>query len=315
MARFVASRLVESIPVLLLSSLLVFAILHLVPGDPIDAMMGAASFGISTPESQAKLVADIRAQLGLDDPLALQYLHWLANALQLDLGESFIRHQPVATLIAQRLPSTLELAGAALLLSVLLGVSIGIVAALRRNSPIDRLVMIFSLAGVSLPSFAFAMLLILLFSVTLGWLPATGSGSLDRLVLPALVLGYEGTGLIARLTRASLLEVLGREYITTARAKGLPRRLIVLRHALRNALIPVVTIVGLQVGRLLAGSIIVETIFARQGVGQLAIDAILQKDYPLVQGIILLTASAYVVANLVVDISYGFINPKIRTAS
>jgi len=314
-ARFVASRLVESIPVLLLSSLLVFAILHLVPGDPIDAMMGAASFGISTPESQAKLVADIRAQLGLDDPLALQYLHWLANALQLDLGESFIRHQPVATLIAQRLPSTLELAGAALLLSVLLGVSIGIVAALRRNSPIDRLVMIFSLAGVSLPSFAFAMLLILLFSVTLGWLPATGSGSLDRLVLPALVLGYEGTGLIARLTRASLLEVLGREYITTARAKGLPRRLIVLRHALRNALIPVVTIVGLQVGRLLAGSIIVETIFARQGVGQLAIDAILQKDYPLVQGIILLTASAYVVANLVVDISYGFINPKIRTAS
>ncbi len=303
MARFVASRLVESIPVLLLSSLLVFA------------MMGAASFGISTPESQAKLVADIRAQLGLDDPLALQYLHWLANALQLDLGESFIRHQPVATLIAQRLPSTLELAGAALLLSVLLGVSIGIVAALRRNSPIDRLVMIFSLAGVSLPSFAFAMLLILLFSVTLGWLPATGSGSLDRLVLPALVLGYEGTGLIARLTRASLLEVLGREYITTARAKGLPRRLIVLRHALRNALIPVVTIVGLQVGRLLAGSIIVETIFARQGVGQLAIDAILQKDYPLVQGIILLTASAYVVANLVVDISYGFINPKIRTAS
>jgi ABC-type dipeptide/oligopeptide/nickel transport system permease component len=314
-AKFVAGRLLDAIPVLLLSSLLVFAILHLVPGDPIDAMMGAASFGISTPESQAKLVAEIRAQLGLNDPLPLQYLHWLGNALHLDFGESFIRHQPVATLIAQRLPSTLELAGTALVLSVILGMAMGIVAALRRNTWVDGAVMVVSLAGVSLPSFAFAMLLILLFSVTLGWLPATGSGSFDRLILPALVLGYEGTGLIARLTRASLLEVLGREYMTTARAKGLPPRILVLRHALRNALIPIVTIVGLQVGRLLAGSIIVETVFARQGVGQLAIDAILQKDYPLVQGIILLTASTYVVANLLVDISYGFINPKIRTAS
>ena len=314
MAKFVATRLVEAIPVLLLSSLLVFAILHLVPGDPIDAMMGAASFGISTPEAQAKLVAQIREQLGLNDPLPLQYVHWLASALRFDFGESFIRHQPVSTLIAQRLPATLELAGAALILSVLVGMSMGIVAALKRNTPIDAIVMVISLAGVSIPSFAFAMLLILVFSVFLGMLPATGSGSIDRLILPALVLGYEGTALIARLTRASLLEVLGREYITTARAKGLPRRVVVLRHAMRNALIPVVTIVGLQVGRLLAGSIIVETVFARQGVGQLAIDAILQKDYPLVQGIILLTASAYVVANLLVDVAYGFINPRIRTA-
>jgi len=313
-ARFVGQRLVESIPVLLLSSLLVFGILHLVPGDPVDAMMGAASFGISTPESQAKLVAQIREQLGLGDPLPIQYLHWLGNALRLDLGESFIRHQPVATLIAQRLPATLELAGAALVLSVVLGMSMGIIAALKRHTAIDAAVMIVSLAGVSIPSFAFAMLLILVFSVFLGMLPATGSGSFDRLILPAVVLGYEGTALIARLTRASLLEVLGREYITTARSKGLPRRIVVLRHAMRNALIPVVTIVGLQVGRLLAGSIIVETVFARQGVGQLAIDAILQKDYPLVQGIILLTASVYVVANLLVDISYGFINPRIRTA-
>jgi peptide/nickel transport system permease protein len=314
MAKFVATRLVEAIPVLLLSSLLVFAIIHLVPGDPIDTMLGAASFGITTPEAQAKLVAQIREQLGLNDALPIQYLHWLGSALRFDFGESFIRHQPVATLIAQRLPATLELAGAALVLSVLLGMSLGIIAALKRNTPIDAAVMIVSLAGVSIPSFAFAMVLILVFSVFLGMLPATGSGSFDRLILPALVLGYEGTALIARLTRASLLEVLGREYITTARAKGLPRRLVVLRHAMRNALIPVVTIVGLQVGRLLAGSIIVETVFARQGVGQLAIDAILQKDYPLVQAIILLTASAYVVANLLVDISYGFINPRIRTA-
>ncbi len=314
MARYVATRLVEAIPVLILSSILVFSILHLIPGDPIDAMLGAAAAGITTPETQAKLVAQVREQLGLNDPLPIQYLHWLGGALRLDFGESFIRHQSVATLIAQRLPSTLELAGAALLLSVTLGVGLGIIAALKRHTFVDGAVMILSLGGVSMPSFAFAMLLILLFSVTLGWLPATGSGSLDRLVMPALVLGYEGTGLIARLTRASLLEVLGREYINTARAKGLPSRVVVLRHAMRNALIPVVTIVGLQVGRMLAGSIIVETVFARQGVGQLAIDAILTKDYPLVQGIILLTAFSYVVANLLVDISYGFINPKIRTA-
>ena len=313
MIPFIGKRLAEAIPVLILSSLLVFAILHLVPGDPVDAMLGAASAGIPGPDRD-RLMAQIRDQLGLNDPLPLQYVHWLGNALRFDFGESYLRHQPVATLIAQRLPSTLELAGAALLLSVTLGMLFGIVAALRRNTWIDGAVMILSLGGVSMPSFAYAMLLILVFSVFLGWFPATGSGSFDRLILPALVLGYEGTGLIARLTRASLLEVLGREYITTARAKGLPPRLVVLRHALRNALIPVVTIVGLQVGRLLAGSIIVETVFARQGVGQLAIDAILQKDYPLVQGIILLTASAYVIANLLVDVSYGFINPKIRTA-
>ena len=314
MAKFVGRRLVEAIPVLILSSILVFSILHLIPGDPIDAMLGAAAAGITTPETQARLVAQVREQLGLNDPLPIQYLHWLGGALRLDFGESFIRHQSVASLIAQRLPATLELAGAALLLSVTLGVGLGIIAALKRHTFVDAAVMIVSLGGVSMPSFAFAMLLILLFSVTLGWLPATGSGSFDRLVLPAVVLGYEGTGLIARLTRASLLEVLGREYINTARAKGLPRRTVVLRHALRNALIPVVTIVGLQVGRMLAGSIIVETVFARQGVGQLAIDAILTKDYPLVQAIILLTAFSYVVANLLVDISYGFINPKIRTA-
>ena len=224
MAKFVGTRLVEAIPVLILSSILVFSILHLIPGDPIDAMLGAAAAGISTPEAQARLVAQVREQLGLNDPLPIQYLHWLGGALRLDFGESFIRHQSVATLIAQRLPATLELAGAALLLSVTLGVGLGIIAALKRHTFVDAAVMILSLGGVSIPSFAFAMLLILLFSVTLGWLPATGSGSFDRLVLPAVVLGYEGTGLIARLTRASLLDVLGREYINTARAKGGSRR-------------------------------------------------------------------------------------------
>ena len=314
MAKFVSQRLVESVPVLLLASLLVFAILHLVPGDPIDAMIGAASFGVGDRAAQEQLVASLRQQLGLGDPLPLQYTRWLWNATHLDLGESFIRHQPVIKVIGDRLPSTIELAGSALVISVLLGVALGIVAAVKRNSPIDRLVMFVSLGGVSIPSFVLAIVLILVFSVTLGLVPATGSGSLDRLILPMLVLGYEGIGLIARLTRASLLDVLGREYVRTAHAKGLPPRTVLLGHAMRNALIPVVTIVGLQLGRLLAGSVIVETVFARQGIGQLAIDSILAKDYPVVQGVILLTATSYVIANLLVDISYGFINPRIRAA-
>ncbi|MDE3102898.1 MAG: ABC transporter permease [Chloroflexota bacterium] len=314
MAKFVAGRLIEAVPVLFLATLLVFAILHLIPGDPIDAMLGAAAFGVVDPQQQARIVADMRAQLGLNDPLPVQYVHWLAGALHLDLGESFIRHEPVATIIATHLPSTVELAGTALVLSVVLGTAMGIVAALRRGTPLDSAVMLFSLGGVSMPSFWLAMLLILVFSVGLNLLPAAGSGTLAQLILPALVLGYEGTGLIARLTRASLLEVLGREYVTTARAKGLRRRTVVLRHALRNALIPVVTVIGLQLGQLLAGSVIVETVFAREGIGQLAIQAILQKDYPLVQGIILVTATTYVVANLIVDISYGFLDPRIRAS-
>ena len=312
MAKFIAQRLVETIPVVILASLLVFAILHLIPGDPVDAMLGSAAAGIGTPEQRAQIEAQINEELGLSDPLPIQYAHWAWNALRGDLGQSYIRHEPVAQLIAERLPSTLELAGAALLLSVILGVGLGILAALKRNTPIDGLVMVVSLGGVSIPSFAFALLLILVFSVFLGLLPATGSGSFDRLILPAVVLGYEGVGLIARLTRASLLEVMGLEYIRTARAKGLAGRTIVLRHAMRNALIPIVTIVGLQAGRLLAGSVIVETVFARQGIGQLAIDSINTKDYPVVQGVILLTAIAYVVANLLVDLSYGFLNPRIR---
>ena len=306
MAKFVGARLLESIPVLVLSSLLVFSVLHLIPGDPVDAMLGVASFGVGDPELLKKQEEAIRLELGLNDPLPIQYLNWV--------GQSYIRHAPVSALIAERLPSTIELAFTALVLSVVFGIGLGILAAIQRNSPLDRIVMLVSLGGVSTPSFFFAMLLILLLSVGLGLLPATGSGGLDRLIMPALVLGYNATGLIARLTRASLLEVLGREYITTARAKGLPFRLIIGRHAMRNALIPIVTIVGLQLGQLVAGSVIVETVFARQGIGQLAIDAILSKDYPVVQGVILLTASSYVVANLLVDISYGFINPRIRTS-
>jgi len=309
---FVSRRLAESIPVLVLASMVVFSMLHLVPGDPIDAMMGAAAFQATT---RQEVVDRIREELGLNDPVPVQYARWAVNAIRGDLGHSFIRNRPVGELILERLPSTLELAGLSMVIAAALGLACGLLAALKRNTPIDGLVMAVSLGGVSMPGFWFALLLILVFSVLLGLLPATGSGTFAQLILPAVALGYEGVALIARLTRASMLEVMTRPYMTTAQAKGLSPRARILRHALRNALIPVVTVVGLQVGRLLAGSVIVETVFARQGIGQLAIEAILQKDYPLVQGIILLTASTYVVVNLLVDLSYGYLDPQIRTAS
>lgn len=313
MISFVLRRLVHAIPVLVLSSLVVFSMLHLVPGDPIDAMLGSADAGIAT--ARPEMIQQIREDLGLDQPLPIQYLRWVGGVIQGDLGRSYIRRRPVSEVIAERLPSTIELAAAGMAVATVAGLGLGIAAALKQGSAIDGAVMLISLGGVSMPNFWFAMLLILVFSVLLGWVPATGSGGFDRLVLPALALGYNGVALVARLTRSSLLEVMNKQYITTAHAKGLPDRLVLLRHALRNAAIPVVTVIGLQVGHLLAGSVIVETVFARQGIGQLAIEAILAKDFPMVQGVILLTASTYVITNLLVDLSYGYLNPQIRANS
>jgi peptide/nickel transport system permease protein len=311
MLTFLARRLGQALPVLFLSSLVVFGMLHLVPGDPIDAMVGAAAFQGG---ARQETLDRIRAEMGFNDPLPVQYAHWLGDALHGDLGKSYVRNRPVVDLILERLPSTVELATASMLLTAVLGLLLGILAAVTRGSVVDRLVMVVSLGGVSMPGFWLSMLLILGFSVGLGWFPATGSGGLDRLVLPAIALGYEGVALVARLTRASMLEVLNRQFMTTAHAKGVPPRLILARHALRNALMPIVTILGLQVGHLLAGSVIIETVFARQGIGQLAVDAIQAKDFPLVQGVILLTATSYVIVNLLVDVSYGYLDPRIRVA-
>jgi ABC-type dipeptide/oligopeptide/nickel transport system permease component len=299
--------------VLLVASVVVFSMLHLVPGDPIDAMLGAAAF--QTGNTRQDLVERIRQDLGLNDPLPVQYGRWVVGAAHGDLGVSFVRGRPVAELIAERLPSTAQLALASLLFAVVLGLTLGIVAATHRGTPIDSAVMLISLGGVSMPSFGLGLLLILAFSVMLNWLPATGAGSVEQLVLPAIALGYEGVALVARLTRAALLEALSAQYITTARSKGLSEGVVVFRHALRNALIPIVTVAGLQAGHLLAGSVIVETVFARQGIGQLAIDAILTKDYPLVQGVILFTAASYILLNLLTDISYGYLDPRIRAAN
>jgi peptide/nickel transport system permease protein len=309
---FAGRRLMQAVPVMVLASLVVFSMLHLVPGDPIDAMLGAAAF--QSGGARQDLVERVRQDLGLNDPLPLQYARWALGAAHGDFGSSFVRGRPVGELILERLPSTAQLAAAALVFAVVVGLGLGIIAATHRNTPIDTAVMLVSLGGVSMPTFWLALLLILAFSVVLNWLPATGSGSPDQLILPAIALGYEGVALVARLTRAAMLEALSAQYVTTARSKGLAGRTIVFRHALRNALMPIVTVAGLQAGHLLAGSVIVETVFARQGIGQLAIDAILTKDYPLVQGIILFAAASYVVLNLVTDVSYGYLDPRIRTA-
>jgi ABC-type dipeptide/oligopeptide/nickel transport system permease component len=313
MITFILRRLVESVPVLLVASLVVFSMLHLVPGDPVEAMLGSADAGMSAAGSH--MAQQIRQELGLDEPLPVQYVRWLGGVVHGDFGMSYVRRRPVVDIVLERLPSTLELAAAGLLIAAAVGLVFGIGAALKRNTPLDGLIMIVSLGGVSTPNFFLAMLLILVFSVLLGWLPATGSGTFDRLVLPAIALGYNGVAIVARLTRSSMLEVLNRPYVTTAQAKGLAQRTVVLRHALRNALIPIVTVIGLQVGHLVAGSVIVETVFARQGMGQLAIEAILTKDFPVVQAVILFSAVAYVLANLLVDIAYGFLDPRMRAGA
>ena len=311
MLKFVARRLAEAIPVLFLASLIAFGLLYLIPGDPIDAMVGvsaAGEVGLARPE----IVAQIRQDLGLNDPLPVQYARWVVNALQGDFGKSYVQRRSVVSLLLERLPSTVELAVASTLIVALLGLGLGIIAALKNNTLIDNLILVISLGGISMPNFWFGILLILVFSVFLGLLPATGSGGYERLILPAVALGYEGIALITRLMRASLLEVLGREYITTAHAKGLSTWVVIISHAMRNALIPVVTMLGLQFGRLLAGAVVIETVFARQGIGQLAIQAINTKDFPLVQGIIFFSAAIFVLVNLLVDISYGYLDPQLR---
>lgn len=305
MLRFIWSRLLITIPVLWGVSTLVFAMLHLTPGDPVELMLSQSGATRAT-------VEQLRSQLGLNDPLPVQYVRFLGNALHGDLGNSIMNDEPVTRLILTQLPSTVELAFAGMAIGILLGCLLGIVAALRPNSWSDYGSMIVAMIGVSVPSFWLGLLLIFFFALRLGWFPATGQGGLDRLVLPATVLGLGVAGMIARLVRSSMLEVLRQEYVTTARAKGLFEWHVVLRHAFRNAMIPTVTMVGLQFGQLLSGAVIVETVFARQGIGRLAVDAILRKDFPLVQGTVLFIAVLYLLSNLFTDICYGYLDPRIH---
>ncbi len=305
MTRYISARLLVTLPVIFGVTLAVFSMLFLIPGDPVKMML---SEFVTNPDQ----IARMRAQLHLNEPFAAQYGRFVWNALRGDLGNSIRDRRPVTAEILEVLPSTAQLAVAALIFSACLGITLGIVAAIRQNSWLDMGSMALALVGVSMPSFWLGLLLIFTFSLRLGWLPATGGGGLDHLPLPALALGLGASAIIARLTRSSMLEVLRMEYITTARAKGLAGRGVVLRHGLKNALIPIITIFGLQFGALLAGTVIIETVFGRPGVGRLLVTAILNKDFPLVQGVVLFVAVGYVLINLVVDVMYAAIDPRIR---
>jgi peptide/nickel transport system permease protein len=302
---YISQRLLQAVPVLIGISVLSFLMLHLIPGDPVQVFAGDKPL---TPERATEL----RHQYGLDRPLVVQYLDYASHALRGDLGTALRSQRPVLDSILEVLPGTAQLTLAALGMAALLGITLGIVAAIAHGSWVDTAVMALAMLGISTPVFYSSLLLILFFSFTLAWLPATGQGGLERLIMPATALGLSSSAVLARLVRSSMLEVLRQDYVTTARAKGLGPHLVVIRHALKNALIPAVTMLGLQLGALLGGAVVTETIFSRPGVGRLAVDAILNRDFPLVQGTVLFAASVYVLVNLVVDVSYAVIDPRIR---
>jgi peptide/nickel transport system permease protein len=304
MRSLLVRRLLLTVPTLLGVATLVFAFLHFVPGDPVEIMLG---------ETAAPADVDaLRHDLGLDLPLAAQYTRFLTRAVRGDLGRSIAYRAPVTSIIAAHYPATLELAAAALLVALVVALPLGVLAALRPRSTVDRLARMASLAGACLPTFWLGPLLILGFSIELGWLPVSGRGGLAHLVLPAGTLGLGMMGILARLTRASMLEALGEDYVRTARAKGAPEWRVVAVHALRNALLPVTTVAGLQAGALLAGAIITETVFAWPGLGRLVVQAIDARDYPLVQGCILVIGVSYVAVNTATDLLHGVIDPRLR---
>jgi peptide/nickel transport system permease protein len=305
MLTWVLRRILAVVPVLFGVTLAVFSMLFLVPGDPVKMML--AEF-VTNPDQ----VAQMRAQLHLDEPILKQYGRFVTSAARGDLGTSIRSRRPVTTEIGENVASTAQLAVAAMLVAIAVGVPLGLLAALSRNSWLDVASMGSALLGVSMPSFWLGLLLIFVFSLHLAWFPATGGGDLAHLVLPSITLGTIAAAIIARLTRSSMLEVLGQDYVRTARAKGLGGFSVVARHALKNALIPIITIFGLQFGNLLAGAVIVETVFSRPGLGRLIVGGILSKDFPLVQGTVLFVATVYVLINVLVDVAYAYADPRIR---
>jgi peptide/nickel transport system permease protein len=302
--RYLVRRILLTIPVLVGVATLVFSLIHLVPGDPAQSMLGEGA--------AASDIAELRTRLGLDRPLLEQYTTFMAGVVRGDLGRSFRTSQPVTVAIWERMPATVELALAAMAVAVVVAVPLGIVAAVGRGRAIDHVAMTIALAGISIPNFWLGPMLAIVFAVQLGWLPVSGRGGWQSLVLPAISLGAALAAILARMTRASLLEELRELYVRAARARGASRPRAVLRHALRNSLIPLVTILGLQFGAVLTGAVITETIFAWPGVGRLLIQSISFRDYPLVQGCILLIAVTYVTVNLLTDLCYGVLDPRIR---
>jgi ABC-type dipeptide/oligopeptide/nickel transport system permease component len=312
MFTFLVRRLFSTILVLLFVSLVIFSMLQFLPGDPVRIMMSETGNGAKMADDSSDTYNRIRHELGLDEPLHVQFGMFLWKAVRGDLGRSWRSNQTVIAMIAESLPNTVTLALAGLGLAIPVGMFLGVIAALHHNSWLDNLSMLFALFAVSMPSFWLGIMLLIVFALYLDILPAVGFGDPRAIILPTVALGLGSAAIIARLTRSSLLEVMNMEYIATARAKGLVEKLVVWRHGLKNALIPVVTVVGLQFGNLLSGAIVIETVFARPGLGSLLVDGINGKDFPVVQGSLLVTASIYVLANLLVDVSYAWIDPRIR---
>jgi peptide/nickel transport system permease protein len=308
MSKYLISRLLSTIPTIVAISILVFSMLHFVPGDPVRAMF-IDSGGVSQEQ-----IDQIRSLLGLDLPVHVQYVKWVTRAIRGDLGQSIITRQSVSELIRLNFPSTLQLTVAGVVLAAVVGVSLGILAAVWHNSWIDNMTMVLATISVSMPSFWLGLLLIYVFGIRLRWVPITAGSDLKRLALPAIALGLRSAAVIARLVRTSLLEVMQDDYIRTARAKGLGERAVIVRHALRNALIPLVTVIGLQFGWLLGGAVITEQVFARRGLGKLMIAALQARDFPMAQGTILFAGLVYVLVNLGVDVFYAYLDPRIRYA-
>ncbi|HVJ72814.1 MAG TPA: ABC transporter permease [Casimicrobiaceae bacterium] len=312
MIGFLARRLLATIPVMAIVAVLVFSMLRLTPGDPASIIAGAAATSAD--------IAGIRDKLGLDRPIVEQFAIWIGNLARGDLGESFFFKKTVASLVADRLEPTLALATLTLVWSIVVAVPLGVVAAYKQGTWVDRVVMGFSVLGFSVPVFVIGYVLIYVFAIELAWLPVQGyqplrdgvGGFLQRLVLPSLTLSVIYIALIARITRTSVLEVLGEDYIRTARAKGLPRSTVLMRHALRNAAVPIVTVIGIGAALLIGGVVVTESVFSIPGLGRLTVDAVLARDYPTVQAVILLFSLVYVLLNLLVDVAYTFLDPRIR---
>ena len=312
MTLYILRRLVQLIPVILLASFIVFFIIHLIPGDPVEVMLGEGRYSQETYEL-------LRKKMGLDEPLHIQYLHWLNRMLHGDLGQSLRTQRPVLDTILERYPATIYLALASLLLGVVIAIPAGTIAAVKQNTPWDYSAMAFALFGIAVPNFWFALLLILGFGLYLGWFPTLGYVDpsvnfrtfLWHLTLPAVVLGTDLASTVTRYVRAEMLEQLRLDYVRTARAKGLPKRMVIYKHTLRNSLLAATTVIGLHVGRLLGGSTVVETVFAWPGVARLVLEAVYSRDYPVLQGAVLLLALTFVGVNLLVDVLYKWLDPRI----
>lgn len=313
MLRYALWRILGIVPVLFGVSAAVFLMLHVLPADPIDVMLIQTSAGqVPSAAATEQLKLQLRQQLGLDQPLYVQFGQFLWDVLNGSLGRSYRSQEPVSAMLAAQYPFTVQLALSGLFCSIVLGLGFGILAGMKPGSWIDRVSMVVASIGISAPIFWLGLMLIYVFAVTLNWLPVLGTGSATALILPAFTLGLPGAAIIARLTRQNLAATYKDDYITTARAKGLPGYVVLLKHALPNVMLPVLTIVGLQFGNLMTGTVIVETVFSRPGIGRMGVTAILQSDYPVVQGFALVIAMTYVIANLIVDLIYTRIDPRIR---